>query len=189
MSSAVQRTARRIGVVVIAVLTSLGLALTMTTAPAQANSTEADLRSTVHARLAVFLDDAVSSDLYTETQRRYVLSIISTSAPDSLSARQERRVLGVFWQTITEVGGVSRSQAENRLQRGATLTRVTGSDSDAVRNRLRSWLLQPVVRAVTERNVTWSEVSGLVSDTTTAVNRLMAQPGGQRDVILVRKRN
>lgn len=180
---------RRLGVVLLALLTSLGLALTLTTAPAQANSTESDLRSTVHSRLAVFLDDAVSSDLYTETQRRYILSVVSTSAPDSLSSRQERRVIGAFWNAIVEVGGVPRGQAENRLQRGATLTRITGDDAEKVRDRLRDWLLNPVLRAVLSGDLTWSDASGLISDTTTAVNRLMAQPGGQRHVILVPKRN
>lgn len=189
MRSAVVPATRRLGVVLLALLTSLGLALTLTTAPAQANSTESDLRSTVHSRLAVFLDDAVASDLYTEDQRRYILSVVSTSAPDSLSARQERRVLGSFWKIIVEVGDVSRGQAESRLQRGATLTRVAGEDSDRVRNRLRDWLLNPVLRAVLSGDLTWSDASGLIADTTTAVNRLMAQPGGQRDVILVRKRS
>jgi hypothetical protein len=187
-----QRSVRaRIGGVVMAVLLAVGLVgvAGVSAAPANASVTESDLRSTVHARLAVFVDDAVSSGYYTENQRSYILSVISTTAPDSLSDRQTRQVMGRFWRIITEVGGISRNLAERRLGNGATLTRVVGSDADAVRDRLRSWLSAPVVNAIGRGDVSWSEAAGLLADTRTAVNRLMAQPGGDRDVILVRKRN
>ncbi len=158
-------------------------------APANASISESELRSTVHARLAVFVDDAVDSGYYTETQRLYILSAISTSAPDSLSDRQTRRVMGRFWRIITEVGEVPRRLAERRLSKGATLTRVVGSDAEAVNDRLRSWLAAPVVNAIGRGDLSWSDAAGLLGDTRTAVNRLMGQPGGDRDVILVRKRN
>lgn len=170
----------------VAVLTSLGLALSLAAAPAQASS-ESDLRDKVHARLAVFVEDAVDDGFYTETQRDYILRAISSSSPDSLSARSERRVKGAFWRIITEVGEVSQSQAKNRLERGWTLERIAGDDAEKVRDRLRDWLVNPVIRNIMEGQISWSEAAGLLSDTRTAVNRLMAQPGGDRDVILVRK--
>lgn len=181
----------RLGGIVMAVLLAVGLVgvAGVSAAPANASVSESDLRSTVHARLAVFVDDAVSSGYYTENQRTYILSAISTTAPDSLSDRQNRQVMGRFWRIITEFGGISRNLAERRLSNGATLTRVVGSDADAVRDRLRNWLSQPVVNARLRGDLSWSEAAGLLADTRTAVNRLMAQPGGDRDVILVRKRN
>lgn len=181
----------RLGGLVMALLLAIGLigVAGVGAAPANANVSEADLRSTVHSRLAVFVDDAVASGYYTENQRTYILSAISTAEPDSLSQRQERRVMGRFWLIITEVGGVSRTIAERRLSNGATLNRVVGSDSDAVRDRLRSWLAAPIVNAVGRGELSWTDASGLLGDTRTAVNRLMSQPGGDRDVILVRKRN
>lgn len=172
---------------VTALLVALGL-LGMGT-PASAAVSESDLRSKVHARLAVFVDDAVDSSTYTETQRLYILSAVSTTEPDSLSTRAERRVKGAFWRIVTEVGGVSQGSAERRLANGATLSRIAGDDADAVRDRLRDWLVNPVIRAIMEGDISWGEAAGLLSDTRTAVNRLMAQPGGDRDVILVRKRN
>ena len=69
------------------------------------------------------------------------------------------------------------------------MSRIAGDDAEAVRDRLRDWLVNPVIRAIMEGDISWGEASGLLSDTRTAVNRLMSQPGGGRDVILVRKRN
>lgn len=181
----------RLGGLVMAVLLAIGLVgiAGAGAAPANASISEPDLRSTVHARLAVFVDDAVESGYYTEIQRSYILSAISTTAPDSLSNRQERRVMGRFWRIITEVGGVSRNLAERRLSKGATLMRLVGNDADAVNDRLRSWLAAPVVNAIGRGDISWLEAAGLLADTRTAVNRLMGQPGGDRDVILVRMRN
>ena len=176
-------------------LTAMLSALVMTIgllgmgAPAHAAVSEPDLRSKVHSRLAVFVDDAVDSSTYTETQRLYILSAVSTTEPDSMSVRAERRVKGAFWRIVTEVGGVSQASAERRLANGATLSRIAGDDAEAVRDRLRDWLVNPVIRAIMEGDISWGEASGLLSDTRTAVNRLMSQPGGDRDVILVRKRN
>ena len=181
----------RLGGLVMAVLLAVGLVgvAGAGAAPANAAISEAELRSTVHARLAVFVDDAVDSGYYTEMQRSYILSAISTTAPDSLSDRQERRVMGRFWRIISEVGGVPRNLAERRLSKGATLSRVVGADADAVNDRLRSWLAAPVVNAIGREDISWTDAMGLLGDTRTAVNRLMGQPGGDRDVILVRKRN
>jgi hypothetical protein len=174
---------------IIAIVAALGLTLVAGASPAHAEISEAELRSQVHARLAVFVDDAVDSGYYTETQRLYILAAISSTVPDSLSARAERRVNGAFWRIITEFGGVSKNRAERRLSNGATLSRIAGEDAETVRDRLRDWLVNPVVRAIMEGEITWGEAASLLSDTRTAVNRLMAQPGGDRDVILVRKRN
>lgn len=171
----------------LATLTSLGLVFSVTTTPAQAR-TESDLRDNVHARLAVFVEDAVDDGFYTDRQRSYILNVITTSAPDSLSARSERKVKGAFWRIITEVGEVSQARAMNRLERGWTLERIAGDDAEKVRDRLRDWLVNPVIRDILEGEISWGEASGLLSDTRIAVNRLMAQPGGDRDVILVRKR-
>ncbi|MFY9219047.1 MAG: hypothetical protein WAO40_00705 [Candidatus Nanopelagicales bacterium] len=170
-----------------AVVASVALVLSMAPATAQAATPE-ELRDKVHARLAVFVEDAVDDDYFTETQRFYILSALSTSSPDSLSGRAERKVKGAFWRIITEVGEVDRSRAENRLDRGWTLSRIAGDDSDKVRDRLRDWLVNPVIRNMMEGEISWSDASQLLTDTRTAVNRLMAQPGGDRDVILVRKR-
>ena len=151
---------------------------------------EAELRSNVHARLAVFVDDAVDNDYFSDDQRTYILSAISTTDPESLSSRQERRVVGAFWRIITESGGVTREQAERRLSSGATLQRIAGEDADAVRSRLRDLLVNPVLRAIYDREISWGEAAELLTDTRTAVNRLMAQPGGNRgDVILVPRRS
>ena len=180
-------TLARLGAAVIAVLVSVGLL--GLGAPAQAAVSEDDLRTKVHARLAVFVDDAVDDGYYTETQRTYILYAISSTAPDSLSGRAERRVKGAFWRIITDLGGVSQNQAERRLSNGQTLWRISGDDAEKVRDRLRDWLVNPVIRAIMEGEISWGEAASLLTDTRTAVNRLMAQPGGDRDVILVRKRN
>lgn len=180
-------TLARLGAAVIAVLVSVGLL--GLGAPAQAAVSEDDLRTKVHARLAVFVDDAVEDGYYTETQRTYILYAISSTAPDSLSARAERRVKGAFWRIITDLGGVSQNRAERRLANGQTLWRIAGDDAEKVRDRLRDWLVNPVIRAIMEGEISWGEAASLLTDTRTAVNRLMAQPGGDRDVILVRKRN
>lgn len=185
---------RAIGAGLAATLTALLTALVMAVgllgfgAPANAAVSESDLRVKVHSRLAVFVDDAVDSSTYTEAQRLYILSAISTTEPDSMSERAGRRVTGAFWRIITEVGGVSQISAERRLANGATLSRIAGVDAEAVRDRLRDWLVNPVIRAIMEGEISWGEASGLLADTRTAVNRLMSQPGGNRDVILVRKR-
>lgn len=177
----------RLGAVVVSMLVAVGLL--GLGSPASAAVSEDDLRTKVHARLAVFVDDAVDDGYYTETQRSYILYAISTTAPDSLSARAERRVKGAFWRIITEFGDVSKNRAERRLANGATLWRIAGDDAEKVRDRLRDWLVNPVVRAIMEGDISWGEAASLLTDTRTAVNRLMAQPGGDRDVILVRKRN
>lgn len=178
---------RRTAMAALATLTSLGLVFSLTSTPAHAR-TESELRDKVHARLAVFVEDAVDEGFYTDRQRFYILNVISTSAPDSLSARSERKVKGAFWRIITEVGEVSQARAMNRLERGWTLERIAGDDAEKVRDRLRDWLVNPVIRDILEGEISWGEASGLLSDTRIAVNRLMAQPGGDRDVILVRKR-
>ena len=182
-----------------AAITALSLAMSPLGSAARADEAptsvsvaiaEAELRSNVHARLAVFVDDAVDNDYFSEAQRTYILGAISTAEPESLSSRQERRVLGGFWDNFTAVGGVTREQAERRLSNGATLQRIAGEDADAVRSRLRDWLVNPVLRAIYDREITWGEAASLLTDTRTAVNRLMAQPGGNRgDVILVTRRH
>lgn len=181
----------RLGGALVAMVTSLFLAVGLLGmgAPAHAAVDEADLRSKVHSRLAVFVDDAVEDGYFTDTQAAYILYVISSTEPDSLSARAERRVKGAFWRIITEVGEVSQARAERRLASGATLWRIAGDDAEAVRDRLRDWLVNPVIRAIMEGEISWGDASSLLADTRTAVNRLMAQPGGGRDVILVRKRN
>lgn len=175
----------RIRVLVVALV---ALLVAVVAAPAQAS--EERLRTQVHARMAVFMGDAVDSGLYSAQQNDYVLSILLNSDPRSLSERQEQKVLGAFWRIITEEGGVSQAAAEVRLRAGWTLTRIVGDDADAVKDKIYRWLSNPVGRAILNGTITFEESRELRANIRTSINRLMAQPGGgDRPVILVPQRS
>lgn len=172
---------------ILALLAVIGVVL-VAAAPAQAS--EERLRSQVHSRMAVFMDDAMNSGLYSPEQYDYVLSILLNTDPRSLGERQEARVLGAFWAIITEEGGVSQAAAEARLRAGWTLNRVVGDDDEAVKDKLYRWLSNPVGRAILNGSITFEDSRELRANIRTSINRLMAQPGGgDRPVILVPQRS
>lgn len=169
---------------VIAGLAALGLTLSVA-APASARS-ESDLRDTVNSRLTVILEDAVASGIYTSNQASYIAAAIRTSASD-LNNRQAERVVGAFWTIIATETGLTEERAANRLRNGATLARLA-DDADDLRERLYRWLANPVARAILNGSISFADSASLRQEIRTAVNRLVGQPGGGRDVVLIRKR-
>ena len=170
---------------VIAGLAALGLTLSVA-APAQARS-QSELRDVVNSRLMVILDDAVDSGIYSSDQTAYIAAAVRTSTSD-LNGRQATRVVGAFWTIVAAETGLTEERAASRLRNGATLARLA-DDADDLRERLYRWLASPVARAILNGEISFADSSDLRSEIRVAVNRLVAQPGGGRDVVLVRKRH
>lgn len=76
-----------------------------------------------------------------------------------------------------------------RLKAGSTLVRITGDNSEKVRDALAGWLSRPAFQAYLEKRLSQDEFFDLKEDIERSVWRVMAQPGGGRDVVLVPRRN
>ena len=161
---------------------------TLTAAPAQAN--ESALRERAHARIAVIMDEAVSSGIYSRLQADYVTSALLPVSvdPRPLSSRVEERTIENFWDAIPTVSGVSVDFARARVSRGATLRFVTGDAAESVRRSIRGWLADPALRAYLDGKISFTEFNDLRVDIDRAVDRLMLQPGGSDGRVAVSPR-
>lgn len=170
----------RIALAIVAlVAVSLGVA-----GPARADAS--DLRERVHARVAAIMQDSVDEGVYTSAQMDYVDGAILPAyvEPLDLPNRTEAMTIRQFWEIVSDATGMSSQQARNALRNGATLNRLAGSDMDSLRLDLYRWLARPVVQAQFDDRITYAESLDLRDDIQRAVYRAMAQPGGDRDVVL-----
>ena len=159
--------------------------------PSAAQADSSDLRDRAHARVAAIMEDAVGSDIYSTSQETYVLSAILPSYvdPKNLPARLEAKTIDAFWQIVADGADLSVTQVQDRLKGGATLIRITGDSSDDVRDRIYRWLSRPVVEAQFDGRISALESIELRDDIERSVYRIMGQPGGDRDVVLVPRRD
>ncbi|MFM8773303.1 MAG: hypothetical protein ACKOFP_05590 [Actinomycetota bacterium] len=149
------------------------------------------LRERAHARVAAIMDDAVDLGLYSRSQDSYVIGAIipGNTDPKNLPTKVEERTVDAFWAIVAEGAGLSVQQVQARLSYGSTLLRITGGNSEDVRDRLYRWLSRPVVEAQFDGRISAEESTDLRDDIDRAVWRVMAQPGGGRDVVLVPRRD
>lgn len=172
----------------VALMVALLAASALTAAPAQAD--ESALRDRAHARIAVIMEEAVASGVYSQAQSDYVTSAILPVYvdPRPLSARVEERTIDNFWDRIAETPGVSVAAARARVSNGATLRFVTGEASDAVQRSIRNWLVAPAFRAYLEGEITFDDFNSLRDDIDRSVDRLMRQSGGSDGKVTVSPR-
>ncbi|MFM7597045.1 MAG: hypothetical protein ACKO70_01535, partial [Actinomycetota bacterium] len=109
--------------------------------------------------------------------------------PKELPKKVEERTIDSFWAIVADGSGLTVEQAQARLRSGSTLVRIAGSNSEGVRDRLYRWLSRPVVEAQFDGRISADESADLRDDIDRAVWRVMAQPGGGRDVVLVPRRD
>lgn len=159
--------------------------------PSVAHADDEALRERAHARVAAIMDDAVSQGLYSQVQDSYVTGAIipGNVDPKDLPGKTEERTVDQFWDAVAEGAGQSVAQVQARLRAGSTLVRITGDNSEKVRDALYGWLSRPAFQAYLEKRITQEEFSDLKDDIERSVWRVMAQPGGGRDVVLVPRRN
>lgn len=159
--------------------------------PATAQASEDALRDRAHSRVAVIMEDAVDEGLFSEAQDSYVTGAIRPAyiEPDALPQRTEDRTISGFWEIVSKESGLSVNQVQSRLRNGSTLWRITGDKAEDVRTRLYNWLSAPAVQALLEGRISGDECADLRDDIQRAVWRVMAQPGGGRDVVLVPRRD
>ena len=159
--------------------------------PSVARADATDLRERAHARVAAIMEDAVGSDIYSIPQEMYVTTAILPGYidPKNLPAKVEARTIDSFWQIVADGAGLSVDQVQARLRGGATLHRISGDAADDVRDRIYRWLSRPVVEAQFDGRISATESTELRDDIERAVYRVMGQPGGGRDVVLVPRRN
>ena len=167
------------------------VALALCVVPTAAQADDAALRERAHARVAVIMEDAVAAGLYSASQESYVAGAILPAYvdPKDLPNKVEARTLDYFWTIVAEGSGVTVEQAQARLRSGSTLVRIAGDNAEDVRDRLYRWLSRPVVEAQFDGRISADESSDLRDDIDRSVWRIMAQPGGGRDVVLVPRRN
>lgn len=172
-----------------AAATAVVIALCAIPATAQANDDV--LRERAHARIAVVLEDAVDSGVYSLSQDAYITGAIIPGDvdPKGIAGKLADRTIDAFWAIVADGSGMTAEQAQMRLRMGSTLTRIAGENSTEVRDRLYRWLSRPVVEAQFDGRITAEESADLRDDIDRAVWRVMAQPGGGRDVVLVPRRN
>lgn len=166
-------------------------ALVCVAIPSTAHADDESLRLRAHARVAAIMDDAVDQGIYSQVQDNYVVSAIipGNVDPKDLPAKTEERTVDQFWDAVAEGSGLSVAQVQARLRAGATLVRLTGDNSENVRDALYGWLSRPAFQAYLEKRITQEEFADLKDDIERSVWRVMAQPGGDRDVVLVPRRN
>ena len=159
--------------------------------PATAQADGDALRERAHARVAVIMEDAVSAGLFSVSQEAYVTGAILPAYidPKNLPAKTEERTIDAFWAIVSDGAGLTVDQVQARLGSGSTLLRITGGNAEDVRDRIYRWLSRPVVEAQFDGRITAEESADLRDDIDRAVWRVMAQPGGGRDVVLVPRRN
>ena len=164
--------------------------LAVVAVPSVARADASDLRDRAHARVAVILEDAVAGGIYSSTQETYVTAAILPAYvdPKNLPAKVEARTIDSFWEIVADGTGLSVEQVQGRLRSGSTLIRISGDASDDVRDRIYRWLSRPVVEAQFDGRISATESSDLRDDIERAVYRIMGQPGGGRDVVLVPRR-
>lgn len=149
-----------------------------------------------HARVAAIMEDALDSGMYSPVQQQYVTrSFYLESAradceePRNLSVRLEKRTIEGFWNIVSDVSGLSLSQVQDRMLRGANIYAIGGPDSEAIRLDLTRWLSRPVIEAQFAEDISASESAELRYRIQRAVHRLMLQPGDGRFVALSERRN
>ncbi len=171
------RTAGRVTAAVTALVTFAAVLLAFA-APALANADA--VRSRIHARVAVIMDDAVRDGLYSTAQETYVVGAILPSSvdPKDLPPPIERATENAFWDILTETTGYTEGQIRTWLGNGSTLERIAGSEQEALRMDLYRWLSRPVVQAQAEGRIDKDESADLRDDISRAVYRLMGQQGG-----------
>ncbi len=137
------------------------------------------------------MEDAVSLGVYSGSQESYVAGAILPAYidPKDLPNKVEERTIDAFWAIVSDGSGLSPEQAQARLRSGSTLLRITGDNAEDVRDRLYRWLSRTVVEAQFDGRISSDESTDLRDDIDRAVWRVMAQPGGGRDVVLVPRRN
>ena len=173
------------------VIAFLAVLAALVAVPSVARADSSSLRERAHARVAVIMEDAVAAGVFSRSQETYVASAILPSYvdPKDLPARTEARTIESFWEIVADGSGLSVDQVQGRLRNGATLTRIAGDNADDVRDRIYRWLSRPVVEAQFDGRISASESAELRDDIERSVYRVMAQPGGERDVVLVPRRN
>ena len=173
------------------IATVAAVALALCALPTAAQADESMLRERAHARVAIIMEDAVAADIYSASQEAYVTGAILPAYidPKALPNRVEERTLDQFWQGVADAADLSVSQVQSRLRSGWTLSRLLGANAEDVRDDLSTWLSKPALQAYFEKRLTFGEFTELRTDIERAVWRIMAQPGGGRDVILVPRRN
>ncbi len=162
---------------VTAVLVVVGVLLA-TAAPASANADA--LRARIHARVAVIMDDAVKSGLYSSSQEKYVVGAIlpANVDPKDLPDPIERATENAFWDILTDTTGYTEGQIRQWLSNGSTLERIAGSEEEALHANLYRWLSRPVAQAQAEGRIGREESMRLREDIARAVYRLLGQQGG-----------
>ena len=166
-------------------------ALAFAAMPSVAHADDESLRERAHARVAVIMEDAVAVGVFSASQEAYVAGAIRPAYVDAkdLPNKTEARTIESFWAIVADGSGLSVDQAQQRLRSGSTLLRITGGNAENVRDRIYRWLSRPVVEAQFDGRITAEESADLRDDIDRAVWRVMAQPGGGRDVVLVPRRN
>ena len=172
-----RRPAGRVTAAVTAIVTFAGVLFAIA-APALANADV--VRSRIHARVAVIMDDAVRDGLYSSSQETYVVVAILPASvdPKDLPPPVERATENAFWDILTKTTGYTEGQIRTWLGNGSTLERIAGSEQDALRMDLYRWLSRPVVQAQAEGRIDKDESADLRDDISRAVYRLMGQQGG-----------
>jgi hypothetical protein len=175
---------KRVAGLLTALAVSLVTMFVVTAAPAQAD--ESNLRERAHARIAVIMEEAVSSGVYSRAQSNYVMSALLpvSQDPRPLPAKVEERTIDNFWDRIAEAPGVSVAAARMRVSNGATLRFVTGDEADTVQRQIVSWLANPAFRAYIEGDISLIEFNGLRDDIERSVDRLMRQSGGSDGTVV-----
>ena len=174
----------------IAAATAVVVALCAIPATA-AHADDNALRERAHARVAIIMEDAVAAKVFSASQEAYVAGAILPAYvdPKELPNKVEERTIDSFWAIVADGSGLTVEQAQARLRSGSTLVRIAGSNSEGVRDRLYRWLSRPVVEAQFDGRISADESADLRDDIDRAVWRVMAQPGGGRDVVLVPRRD
>lgn len=159
--------------------------------PSVSHADESAVRERVHARVTVIMEDAVATNVFSAPQEAYVAGAILPAYIDArdLPNRVEARTIESFWEIVEEGTGSSTELVQARLRAGSTLIRIAGDNADDLQERLYRWLSRPVVEAQFDGRITSDESTDLRDDIDRAVARVMAQPGGERDVVLVPRRD
>ena len=179
---------RKVLAAIAALAAFLAVALTAA-APASADTAD-DLRDRAYARVSAIVDDAVDMGVYSSDQADYVSGAIlpAYQDPKDLPNRTQARTIDAFWQIMAEGADMNEEQVQALLRKGRTLNLIMGDNAADVRKNLYTWLARPVIQALTGGDISYSEAQNLLDDIDRASYRVMAQPGGDRDVVLVPRR-